>query len=218
MSNFYTGEQRALQERFETGKMADLLQQVIVHEEVQDAERRFIESRDMFFLATVDRNGQPTCSYKGGDPGFVRVVDGTTLAFPSYDGNGMFLSLGNIRASALVGMLFVDFETPHRLRVQGRASVAEDDPLLADYRGADAVVRVAISQIFVNCSRYVHKYRREAASRYVPRAGCETPFAEWKRIDLVQEALPPRDAGRTVGAGGTITVDEYEARRAAGDA
>ena len=215
---FYGDGQRALQQRFQTGRMADLLEQVIVHPEIQEAERAFIEARDMFFLATVDGSGQPTCSYKGGDPGFVKVVDPATLAFPSYDGNGMFLSMGNIRATARVGLLFIDFETPHRLRVQGTAAVREADPLLAAYPGADLVVRVAVSQVFVNCSRYVHRYQRVKASRYVPRAGCETPFAEWKRIDVVQEALPPRDAGKTAKAGGTITIEEYEAKRHAGEA
>jgi predicted pyridoxine 5'-phosphate oxidase superfamily flavin-nucleotide-binding protein len=218
MSTFYTDGQRAVQDQFQTTRMADLLHQVIVHPDVQDAERAFIESRDMFFLATVDGDGRPTCSYKGGDPGFVRVVDAGTIAFPLYDGNGMFLSLGNIRTTAQVGMLFIDFETPHRLRVQGAASVDPADPLLSDFPGADVIVRVAVSEIFVNCSRYVHKYQRVAASRYVPRQGCEAPFAEWKRIDLVQEALPPRDAGKTEQAGGTITVEEYEAKRAAGRA
>ena len=218
MDTFYHNEQRALQARFQTGRMADLLEQVIVHTEVQEAERAFIESRDMFFLATVDASGQPTCSYKGGDPGFVKVVEPGTIAFPSYDGNGMFLSLGNIRATAGVGLLFIDFETPHRLRVQGMASVAEQDPLLAEYPGADLVVRVAVSRVFVNCSRYVHKYQRIRASRYVPRAQCDTPFAEWKRIDVVQEVLPARDAGRAAKAGGTITVEEYEAKLAAGEA
>ena len=215
---FYGDGQRDLQQRFQTGRMADLLEQVIVHPEIQEAERAFIEARDMFFLATVDGSGQPTCSYKGGDPGFVKVVDPATLAFPSYDGNGMFLSMGNIRATARVGLLFIDFETPHRLRVQGTAAVREADPLLAAYPGADLVVRVAVSQVFVNCSRYVHRYQRVKASRYVPRAGCETPFAEWKRIDVVQEALPPRDAGKTAKAGGTITIEEYEAKRHAGEA
>jgi predicted pyridoxine 5'-phosphate oxidase superfamily flavin-nucleotide-binding protein len=218
MTAFYTQGQRALQEQFETTKMADLLHQVIVHGEVQEAERAFIESRDMFFLATVDTEGRPTCSYKGGDPGFVRVLDPKTVAFPLYDGNGMFLSLGNLTTTPQVGLLFIDFETPHRLRVQGVASARRDDPLLGAFPGADAVVRVAVSEIFVNCSRYVHRYQRVAASRYVPRDGCETPFAEWKRIDLVQPALPPRDAGKTEQAGGTITVDEYEAKRAAGHA
>jgi uncharacterized protein len=200
MPAFYTDEQHTLQERFETERMAALLHQVIVHPEIQEAERTFIESRDMFFLATVDGTGQPTCSYKGGDPGFVKVVDPTTLAFPSYDGNGMFLSLGNIQATARVGLLFVDFETPHRLRVQGTASVEDKD------------------SVFVNCSRYIHKYQRVAASRYVPRVHCETPFAEWKRIDVVQEVLPSRDTGKAAQAGGTITVEQYEAKLAAGEA
>lgn len=214
---FYRDGQRELQQQFQTERMADLLEQAIVHPEIQEAERTFIESRDMFFLATVDAAGQPTCSYKGGDPGFVKVVDPRTIAFPSYDGNGMFLSMGNIRATSKVGMLFIDFETPHRLRVQGIASVLPSDPLLASYHGADLVVRVAVSEIFVNCARYVHRYRRVNSSRYVPRAGCETPFAEWKRIDVVQEALPPRDAGKTARAGGTITVEEYEAKLHAGE-
>lgn len=213
---FYHADQRELQRQFQTTRMADLLEQVIVHEEVQDEERHFIESRDMFFLATVDAAGQPSCSYKGGDPGFVKVVDPGTIAFPIYDGNGMFFSTGNIRATAKVGLLFIDFETPHRLRVQGTARVLDGDPLLASYPGADLVVRVAVSRIFVNCARYIHRYQRVHSSRYVPRAGCETPFAEWKRIDVVQEALPPRDAGKTAQAGGPITVEEYEAKRLAG--
>jgi hypothetical protein len=218
MRKFYTDGQRQLQEQFETTKMADLLQQAIVHAEVQDAERAFIESRDMFFLATVDGQGQPTCSYKGGDPGFVKVVDPKTLVFPIYDGNGMFLSLGNVATTTRVGLLFIDFEIPHRLRVQGTASVVLSGSLLEHYHEADVLVRVTVSEIFVNCSRYVHKYQRVAASRYVPREKCQTPFAEWKRIDVVQEALPPRDAGRAEAAGGTITLEDYEAKLAAGQA
>jgi hypothetical protein len=115
-------------------------------------------------------------------------------------------------------MLFIDLETPHRLRVQGAASIMESDPLLPGYPGADLVVRVAISALFVNCSRYVHKYQRVVASRYVPRVECGTPYAEWKRIDLVQDALPPRDAGKTAQPGGPITMDEYAAKLAAGEA
>lgn len=218
MPEFYTSEQQALQAHFETTKLAAALEQIIIHPEVQEAEKAFIESRDMFFLATVDAHGQPTCSYKGGDPGFVTVVDPGTIAFPSYDGNGMYLSMGNIEATSKVGMLFIDFETPHRLRVQGTARAVEHDPLLAKYPSADLIVRVSVSAIFVNCSRYVHKYEKVAPSRYVPRAECETPFALWKRIDLVQEVLPPRDAGKTAKAGGVVTVEEYEERRMRGEA
>lgn len=218
MTEFYTPAQRELQARFDTVKLADLMTQAIVHTEIDADKQAFIESRDMFFLATVDPSGQPTCSYKGGDPGFVRVVDPRTLAFPVYDGNGMFLSVGNLQATHQVGILFIDFETPHRLRVQGTASASDTDPLLAHYDKADLIVRVAVTRLWVNCSRYIHRYQRTGLSRYVPREGCETPFAEWKRIDLVQDSLPARDAGKTDKAGGTITMETYGAKLAAGEA
>lgn len=218
MDTFYTPAQRAAQARFQTENLANLLKDAIVHAEITDAERVFIESRDLFFLATVDSAGNPACSYKGGDPGFVRVLDPRTLAFPIYDGNGMYVSVGNVQATSKVALLFIDFETPNRLRVQGSASILDSDPLLASFPGADAIVRVAVSTLFVNCSRYIHRYQRTAASRYVPRGGCQTPFAEWKRIDIIQDALPPRDLGKTVESGGTITVEEYEAKLAAGEA
>ena len=106
--------------------------------------------------------------------------------------DGMFYSLGNIRATAKIGMLFLDFEKPNRLRLHGTASVGEDDPLIKDYPGAEMIVRVAIRNLFINCPRYVHRYQKVSASRYLPRAGCATPFAEWKRIDVLQDALQRR--------------------------
>ncbi len=218
MSKMYGAQHRALQDRFQSRQLADLVEQVAVHAEIGDDDRAFIESRDMFFLATVDERGFPTSSYKGGDPGFVRVVDAGTLAFPSYDGNGMFYSMGNIATQPKIGMLFVDFETPHRLRLHGTATVDANDPLMMDYTEADLIVRVKVEEIFVNCPRYVHRYRKDTASRYVPRAACETPLVSWKRIDLVQDALTPKDKGKAAMAGGLITIDEYFARVRAGDA
>lgn len=218
MSNMYGAQHRALQDRFESRKLADLVDQVAVHAEIGDEDRAFIESRDMFYLATVDARGFPSCSYKGGDPGFIRVVDNRTIAFPSYDGNGMFYSMGNIAGQAKVGMLFIDFETPHRLRLHGTATVSGEDPLLMEYTEADLIVRVKVEEIFINCPRYVHRYRKDTASKYVPRAACETPLVSWKRIDLVQDALTPRDKGKAAKAGGLITIDEYFAKVKAGDA
>lgn len=112
----YRGAQRALQDRFGARKLADTVSEVIVHDVLSDDDKAFIGSRDFFFLSSVNEAGWPTVSYKGGAPGFVRVLDDATLAFPSYDGNGMFLSMGNIAASQRIGMLFIDFETPHRPR------------------------------------------------------------------------------------------------------
>jgi hypothetical protein len=137
------------------------------------------------------------------------VIDAKTIAFPSYDGNGMYLSMGNVALNGLVGLLFIDFETPHRLRVQGSASVSAQDPLMEAYKDAEMIVRVDISDVWINCPRYVHSYKRVAQSRYAPTGACETPLAEWKRIDIIQDALPGKDIGRAETAGGLITIDEW---------
>ncbi len=212
MSQLYGDQHRALQDQFQTRRMADRIEQTIVSDQLSEQGKAFIASRDMFFLSTVDHHGRPTVSYKGGDPGFMKVLDDRTLAFPSYDGNGMFFSMGNIAGNAQVGLLLIDFEQPFRMRIQGTASVRSDDPLLAEYREADLIVRVAVSQTWINCPRYIHKYRKEAPSRYVPRTDCETPYAEWKRIDFLQDALAPKDAGKTAAGGGTLTIEEWAAK------
>ncbi|MEJ1159346.1 pyridoxamine 5'-phosphate oxidase family protein [Prosthecomicrobium sp. N25] len=211
MHDFYGETQRALQDRFDTRRLADRLDMAIIHDTVEPDEKAFIESRDLFFLSTVGADGQPTVSYKGGPVGFVRVVDDRTLAFPNYDGNGMYLSMGNAAATAKVGLLFIDFERPHRLRAHGVATVSADDPLLGSFPGADLVVRVALTSIHVNCPRYIHPHVRKETSRYVPQAGCEQPVPGWKRIDLLQDALPGRDADAAAKGGGVITKDEYVA-------
>ena len=212
MSAIYGESHRALQEQFDTVRLADRVAKAVVRPELPDETKAFIESRDMFFLTTVDHRGYPTCSYKGGAPGFVRVVNRTTIAFPSYNGNGMFLSMGNINANNKVGMLFIDFETPHRVRVHGVASIDKNDPLLAEFTGAELVVRVAVTETFINCPRYVHKYQRVQTSKYAPQAGCEAPpVPQWKRIDMIQDALPERERDVAEKLGGTITSEEYGA-------
>ena len=211
MNTLYTPQQRELQEKFDTSRIAGLIEQALVHPALTVQDKGFIGSRDMFFLSTVDGSGQPTVSYKGGAPGFVRVVDDATLAFPCYDGNGMFLSMGNIAATAKVGLLFIDFETPHRLRVQGTAEIREDDPLMGEFPEALFIVRVGVAQIFINCPRYIHQKTAATPSKYVPRDGVETPVPGWKRIDVVQPALAAKDQGRAQAAGGLISFPEYEA-------
>ena len=147
MADRYHEGNRQLQDRFDTRRLADRIEERIRRDRFDEDDRAFIEARDMFFLATADEHGQPQCSYKGGDPGFVRVVDEHTLAFPSYDGNGMYLSLGNVLLNPQVGMLFVDFASPKRLRVNGNASIDEDDPLLAAFTDAQLVVRVRATDV-----------------------------------------------------------------------
>lgn len=216
MSEMFGAQHRALQDEFDTRRLADLIEGGFVHKEVDDAAKAFVESRDMFFLATVDHRGQPTVSYKGGDPGFVKVVDSRTIAFPFYDGNGMFYSWGNIVGNAKIGMLFIDFQTPNRLRVQGTARVNMNDPLMMQYVEAQGIVRVTVEGVWPNCPRYVHRMEKVKTSRYVPRAACETPMAGWKRIDIVQDALPAREKGKAAQAGGLITVEDWFGKLAQG--
>jgi uncharacterized protein len=210
MSRLYGPNHRALQDRFDMRRLADNVEKRVLVTEITAEHKAFIESRDMFWLATIDHEGRPTVSYKGGEPGFVRVLDGTTLAFPCYDGNGMFYSIGNLVGNDKVGLLFLNFERPHRIRVQGIASVDDNDPLLADYAEAQLVVRVAVTEIFRNCPRYVHRYRKVEESEYVPHSGSRAPLAAWKRVDDVQVSLSKRDQDRVAREGGLITRAEYE--------
>lgn len=217
MNTLYGHTQREFQDRFDTRRLADKVAAIAVHAQISDMDKAFIEARDMFWLSSIDDQGRPTVSYKGGDPGFVRVVDDTTIAFPLYDGNGMFYSAGNIRGQASVGLLFMDFERPNRLRVQGVASVSERDPLIDAFGEAVLVVRVAVTELWPNCPRYVHRYDKVQASRYVPRANVSTPLAGWKRIDLLQDDLPAKDKGRAETAGGLVTIEDWFGKVAQGD-
>jgi predicted pyridoxine 5'-phosphate oxidase superfamily flavin-nucleotide-binding protein len=212
MSEIYNEQHRALQASFDTTRLADRVEEIVVRPEVSSDCKGFIETRDMFFLTSVDHRGYPTCSYKGGAPGFIRVLDPKTIVFPSYNGNGMFLSMGNIMVSQKVGMLFIDFETPHRVRVHGIAAIDNNDPLLAEFAGAELLVRVTVTETFINCPRYIHKYQRLQTSKYAPQAGCAAPPApQWKRIDALQDSLPERDRDLAQQLGGTITFEEYGA-------
>jgi predicted pyridoxine 5'-phosphate oxidase superfamily flavin-nucleotide-binding protein len=190
----YHDGSRKLQDRFDTRRLADRIEDRIVRDTIDDDDRAFIERADMFFLATADAEGRPQCSYKGGDPGFVKVLDERTIAFPNYDGNGMYLSTGNVLVNPHVGLLFIDFEQRKRLRLNGVASIDGDDVLAAEWPEAQFVVRVAATEVFPNCPRYIHNYTLVERSRFVPRADCETPVPEWKSREWARDVLPAADA------------------------
>jgi len=215
VEDMYSDEHRALQDRFDSRRVADLLAGFAAPA-IDDAARAFIESRPFFFLSTVDPEGRPTVSYKGGAPGFVRVLDDRTLAFPSYDGNGMFYSMGNIAAHPEIGCLFIDFEKPFRLRLQGRAELVASGPLMDLFNEAELVVKVAVTDVWMNCPRYVHRYKKEQASRYVPRVDVETPLCEWKRIQGLEDILRPHERA-AVEKAGQITEEEWMGHVLAGD-
>ena len=203
----YTESQRGLQDAFQTRALADTLEGSIVRPELDEAASAFIRERDFFFLTTVSSEGEPTVSHKGGPKGTVMVLDSKTLAFPAYDGNGMFLSLGNIADTGKIGLLFMDFETPHRVRVQATAEIVEDQKLLDAFPGAIAVIKAHIDRTFVNCARYIHKYQRIETSRHVPDDEGEQPLASWKRIEGMRPLLSPADQARAEGQ--QISAQDY---------
>ena len=200
MSSMFTDGARQLQDRFDTRRLANRIEDLLVHDVIRPDEAAFIEARDMFFLATADEHGHVNCSYKGGDPGFVRVLDERTLVFPSYNGNGMFLSAGNVTVNPEVGLLFIDFEHADRMRVNGTARIETEGELLAEFPEAQLLVRVSVREVFPNCPRYIHRMQRVEASPFVPRADCETPVPGWKRSDWARDVLPADDPANDPGA------------------
>jgi predicted pyridoxine 5'-phosphate oxidase superfamily flavin-nucleotide-binding protein len=189
---FHEGN-RVLQDRFDTRRLADRIDDKLVDDTISAHDKAFIEALPMFFLATADEDGKPNCSYKGGDPGFVRVLDEHTIAFPNYDGNGMYLSMGNVLRNPNVGLLFIDFEKRNRVRLNGVASIDERDPLMAEYPEAQFIVRVRAQEVFPNCPRYIHRMRMVEPSAFVPHEECLTPVPDWKRSDWARDALPEGD-------------------------
>ena len=193
MSYIYTDSHRAIQDRFDTHRLADRLDDDIVHDAFTAGDKEFIERLDMFFMATVDDQGRVNCSYKGGAPGFARVIDEHTLIFPNYDGNGMYLTMGNVAQTGQVGLLFIDFENQKRMRINGVATISYDDTLLPEYPEAQCIVRVRPREIFPNCPRYIHKMKLVERSHFVPKSGCVTPVPGWKKGDWVADVLPRGD-------------------------
>jgi uncharacterized protein len=192
-SIMYHDGNRRLQDRFDSRRISDRLEEKLTHTVFTDDDKTFIESSSYFFLATADVEGRPDCSFKGGMPGFVRLTGPSELAFPDYDGNGMFKSLGNIVVNAHIGMLFIAMhDRPRRLRVNGRATVRDDDPLLGETVGAQLIVRVTAQAVFPNCPRYVPSMQLVEPSIYAPRADHEPPEPAWKGYDAFKDCVHPR--------------------------
>jgi hypothetical protein len=208
---FYTASSRRLQDENSSRKLADAVAQAIVDDELRPEQAGLIGSLDYFFLTTINEKGEPTVSYKGGPVGLAHVVSPRRIVFPNYDGNGMFLSMGNVAATSKVGLLFIDMVTPLRVRVQGEARLTRDPNHLTRFPGANMVVEVNVTSVFYNCARYIHKHRRVETSKYVPDASGKQPFPAWKRIDGLQGSLLPEDKGRAEAEGGIITEEEYQA-------
>ena len=189
----YHRGQRDLQDRFGSRALADRLAEHTRRARFSDDDRGFIETATFFFIATADGEGRPDCSFKGGPAGFVKVVAPDALAFPDYDGNGMFRSLGNLTVNPHVGLLFIRTgEKRGRLRVNGRAEISFDESAIAAIPGAQALVRVTAEHIFPNCPRYIPHLEVKEESVYIPKAGCTPVEPAWKGFDQFRDVVPPR--------------------------
>jgi uncharacterized protein len=191
MGQRYDESQRAFQDRFDTRRLADRLATATA-DVIAEHHRAFIERCDMFFIATADEAGWPQVSYKGGEPGFVRVLDDHSLTFPVYEGNGMYLTVGNLAAHPRVGLLFIDWSDGTRLRISGEATI-EPDGATERYPGAQLVVRVRAREVFANCRRYVHQMQLVERSRFVPSATADVPVPDWKLDPWFEGTLPADD-------------------------
>jgi predicted pyridoxine 5'-phosphate oxidase superfamily flavin-nucleotide-binding protein len=195
MSIMFHDGNRQLQDRFDSRRVSDRLEEKLTRTTFSADDKAFIEGAAYFFLATADGGGRPDCSFKGGMPGFVRVTGASELAFPDYDGNGMFKSLGNVIVNPHVGLLFIAMhDKPKRLRVNGIARISETDPLLAETVGAQLIVRVEAKAIFPNCPRYIPNMQMIGPSIYTPQPKCEAPEPAWKSFDSFKDFVHPRQA------------------------
>jgi len=193
MTIMYHDGNRRLQDEFDSRRIADKLEEKLTRTQFTADDKAFIEGSVYFFLATADAEGRPDCSFKGGMPGFVRVTGPSELAFPDYDGNGMFKSLGNLATNPSIGLLFIALhDKPKRLRVNGSAAVRRDDPLLAQTVGAQLIVRVTARAIFPNCPRYVPVMQLTEPSSYAPRPGVDPVEPAWKGFADFKDCVHPR--------------------------
>lgn len=189
----YHSGNRDLQDQFGSRALADRLEQKLRRDRFNDQDAAFVAAQGFFFLATADADGRPDCSFKGGDPGFAKIVAPDLLIFPDYDGNGMFKSLGNLRANPHLGLLFIAMgERPARLRINGTAEVTSDDPRLQDMPGAQLLVKVRPTDIFPNCPRYIPNLQSLASSRDIPRVDEATVEPSWKQYDDFVDVVQPR--------------------------
>ncbi|MFT5212158.1 MAG: hypothetical protein ACI9CE_003900 [Flavobacterium sp.] len=207
--SIYSEKHRELQASFDSQALAERLESIIVKTEIGAVEQAFIESREFLFLSTITPDGGPTVSFKGGAPGFVQVLNEKQIAFPNYNGNGMFFSTGNLSMNPSIGILFMDFEHPHRIRFHGNAQLSSDKEILARFPEAELVVIVALDKLWVNCPRYIPKMQKVKSSVNVPKEGEQTPLAEWKRLEAFHDVLPDKDRQRIKDEGGPIDMTNF---------
>jgi uncharacterized protein len=131
-------------------------------------QQEWIRCADTFFIGTRDAAAGTDASHRGGNPGFVRVVDARHLAWPDYSGNRMFQTLGNLESDSRAGILFLDFARGRTLQLTGRATVDWDPVRANDFAGAERVVDFAIDDVIEIRGRSGLQFRLIGRSPFNP--------------------------------------------------
>ncbi|MFT6432669.1 MAG: hypothetical protein ACJAVI_000705 [Candidatus Azotimanducaceae bacterium] len=190
-SPLYGTGARALQDEFDSRRLADRLVDLTLHSELTEEDITLISLQSTVWLATVDEAGWPDVSYKGGVTGFVSIKSSTELRLPIFDGNGMFRTLGNLKDNGKIALLFLDNGRPWRIRIHGTAVVSTLPADCEEFDGAIGTVIVSILRIFPNCGRYIHTQSSESEiSAFVPQPGHQPPAPEWKSHPAIKDSLP----------------------------
>lgn len=192
MSSFYDDHHRALQDEFQSRALADRLEAGIVKDTLDDDARSFIGRMPYCFLSTLSESGYPSTSYKGGAPGFVKVQHNKHLLLPCFDGNGMWRSAGNVAGQSKVGLLFIDFESPQRLRIEGTATLTRDPAITRLWPEVAVAMNISVDAAWVNCPRYIPTMQQVAASTDAPEFDRVTPEPDWKSHEALADVVPSR--------------------------
>jgi predicted pyridoxine 5'-phosphate oxidase superfamily flavin-nucleotide-binding protein len=123
----------------------------------------FLADLDMFYLGTANAEGQPYIQYRGGSPGFLKVIDETTLGFADFGGNRQYITLGNLSQNPQAFIFLMDYANSRRVKLWGTAKVVDDDPALLnrladpDYPGkVERAIVFSLVAWDVNCHQHIH--------------------------------------------------------------
>jgi predicted pyridoxine 5'-phosphate oxidase superfamily flavin-nucleotide-binding protein len=124
----------------------------------------YIADLDMFYLGTANANGQPYIQYRGGSPGFLKVVDEQTLGFADFGGNRQYITLGNLSENPKAFLFLMDYENSRRIKLWGTARVVERDAELQEslrdpsYPGqVERAILFTVEAWDANCPQHIHR-------------------------------------------------------------
>jgi hypothetical protein len=154
---FHDGELKA-QEKWDTSRIWDKeRRERLLWNQIPESLFERLEGAPFFFLATSNSKGECDCSFKGGGPGLIRIIDSRHFAFPDFKGNGAFMSIGNFMQNPHVGCLFIDFSSGERLRINGKASIHDAGEIKDLFPNHPRVILVEIDQVVPNCAAHIPK-------------------------------------------------------------